>query len=212
MNARAAAFVPVLLNLALGLAFVHAGTAAWLWERVERDVPWRNGPTTGGVLVYLTIYWAAWAVLNVGARLVSPSAAWKEGETSLVPTLTAARFLVTSCVIVAVQVLMPATWFIATLAVLLVAMLVGAYLVREPLRRTLTAWAWSGAGVALATLLIHPYFVGLPLFVVRLAVVMTLWDWLGERIGVTPRLARLVPSLYAGAARARPAFKPRPNP
>jgi hypothetical protein len=122
----------------------------------------------------------------------------------------AGRALVASCVILAVQVLVPAFWLPVTLAMLLLAMLVNAYVIRESFARTITAWAWPGAGLALATLLIHPWFVAQPLFVVRLAVVMVLWDWLGERLGISGRLARLVPSLYCGCGcTAAAAFKPR---
>jgi hypothetical protein len=111
----------------------------------------------------------------------------------------AGRALVASCVIIAIQVLVPSAWLFVTLAMLLLAMLVNAYVVRETIARTITAWAWSGAGLALAALLIHPWFVAQPLFVVRLAVLMAIVDWLGERLGVSRRLLRLVPSLYCGS-------------
>jgi hypothetical protein len=101
---------------------------------------------------------------------------------------------------VAIQVLAASMWLPVTLAMLLLASLLNAYIVCEPLARTITAWAWSGAGVALATLTIHPWFVAQPLFVVRLAVLMTVWDWIGQSIGVTPRLLRFVPSLYSGSS------------
>ena len=29
---------------------------------------------------------------------------------------------------------------------------------------------------------------------------MAAWDWLGEQLGVTPRLLRLVPSFYSGSS------------
>ena len=224
VNARAAAIVRVVIHVVLGSAFAHTGAAAWLWERVERDVPWRTGPTWEGVFAFLAIYWAAWVIIDLALRTVSSRGSLGDRGTAesavagpIGPSRRTARLgmtiaaggraLIASCVLVAVQVLMPSMWLAVALAFLLLAMLVNAYLVREPLRRTATAWAWSGAGVALAALLIHPYFVGLPLFAVRLAVVMTVWDALGERLGVTRRVARFVPSLYAGsdftAAQAR---------
>ena len=182
MSARRGQIVRLVLNFVAGLAFVHAGVAGWLWERVERDVSWRTGPTWDRVIAFLAIYWCACLALNGPSRELAA---------------TTGRFLVSSCVLVVVQVLTPAMWLPVSLAMLLTAMLVDAYLVRERFTRAITAWAWSGAGVALATLLAHPYFVGHPLFVVRLAVVMTVWDWLGERIGVSRRLTRFVPSLYS---------------
>jgi hypothetical protein len=190
VNARAAGtVVSVVINLALGLAFVYCGAAAWLWQRVERDVPWRTGPTALGVLAYFAIYWGAWILVNLAIeRRVSDVVAY------------AGTAMVASCGIVAMQVLVSPAWLVVVLTVLLIACLLNAYIVREPLRRAITAWAWSGAGVALATLLIHPWFVGQPLFVVRLAMVMTVWDWLGEWIGVTPRLMRFVPSLYSASS------------
>jgi hypothetical protein len=213
VNARAAGIIDVAVNFSLGFAFVHSGAAGWLWSRVERDVSWRTGPTASGVFMYFAIYWGAWLIMNrvIGAlchpevlrRICVTCRAAPDPSEYLRMTdlaLLAAKALTTSCAMVAIQVLMPGTWLWVTLATLLLAMLVNAYIVRESLRRTLTAWAWSGAGVAMATLLIHPWFVGQPLFIVRLAVVMTLWDWLGERLGVTRRLMRIVPSLYAGSS------------
>ena len=185
MTARRGGIVRLILNFVAGLVFVHAGTAGWLWERVEREVSWRTGPTWDRVLAFLAVYWCAWFVINGGSR---------DRMT------TAARFVVTSCVLVAVQVLVPVMWLPVVLTALLIASMVDAYLVSERWSRAITAWAWSGAGVAVATLLIHPYFVGSPLFVVRLAVLMTLWDWLGERLGVSPRLTRFVPSLYSSGS------------
>jgi hypothetical protein len=190
VKTRYAGIVDVAVNVVLGLAFIHSGAATRLWERVESDVPWRNGPTAMGVLVYLTLVWCAWAVVQLVFRRVVVA--------------SAARACVAACVIVSIQVLAGGVWLPVTLATLLAAMLVNAYIVRESLRRTIVAWAWSGAGVALATLLIHPYFIGLPLFVVRLAVLMTMWDWLGERLGVTPRLLRLVPTFYLGSSPSSP--------
>lgn len=231
MNARTAGMIQVAINVTLGLAFVHSGAAAWLWARIERDVPWRTGPTWDGVLVYFAIYWGAWVTVEAGTR-------WCDAPRRGIPRLrfetlarfraaprrsaarlcvrsaaagsaaaaAAARALVASCVLVAIQVLMPSIWLPVALATLLLAMLIDACIVRESLRRTVIAWAWSGAGVALATLLVHPYFIGLPLFVVRLAVVMTVWDAVGERLGVSQRLARLVPSLYFSSADSGPAL------
>ena len=166
----------------LGGIFVYSGAAAWLWDHVERDVNWRTGPTWSGVLGFFTIYWAAWGALTRNA-------------------FDAARFLIASCVLVALQVLMPVMWLFAALAILLIATMTDAYLVREPLRRAMTAWAWRGAAVALATLLIHPYFVEVPpLFVVRRVLVTTWCDWLGGRVGVSGRLTRFVPSLYSSSS------------
>jgi hypothetical protein len=190
VTARPAAIVAAAVNFLLGLAFVHSGAAAWVWERVERDVPWRTGPTAVGAFVYFAIYWGACVVANVALR----------GEVARSASF-AARALVASCVLLAIQVLVPQYWLIIALVMLLLAMIVNAYTIREPFARTLTAWAWSGAGLALATLLVHAWFVGQPLFIVRLAVVMTLWDFLGERLGVSRRLTRLVPSLYFGSGR-----------
>ena len=168
-----------LVAFVLGVLFVYSGGANWLWAQVERDVNWRTGPTWTGVLAFFAIYWTAWAAITR-----SP--------------FDAVRFVIASCVIVATQVLMPATWLMAALSVLLIAMAIDAYLMREPMRRMITAWAWCGAGVALATLLIHPYFVEVPpLFVVRLVLVMTWVDWLGGRVGVSGRLTRFVPSFYS---------------
>ena len=199
MNARPAGIVEVVVNVVLGLAFVHSGAAAWLWTRVERDVPWRTGPTAEGVLAFLLIYWCAWLVMSLITRRVALA--------------SAARGFIAACVIVAIQVLVATMWLPATLIVLLLGSLLNACIVREPSRRAITAAAWSGAGVALATLLIHPYFIGSPLFIMRLTVVMTVWDWIGERLGVTPRLLRFVPSLYAGSssssASSRTAFHAR---
>jgi hypothetical protein len=172
----------VTVAVVLALIFVYTGFAARLWDRVERDVDWRTGPTWSGVLAFFAIYWAAWAAITRNV-------------------FDAARFLIASCVIVALQVLMPATWLIAALGVLLASTLIDAYLLREPFRRAVTAWAWRGASVALATLLIHPYFVEVPpLFVVRLVLVTTCFDWLGERVGVSRRLTRFVPSLYVSSS------------
>ena len=211
MNARTAGIVEVVVNAGLGLIFVYSGAAAWLWSRVERDVSWRTGPTAVGVLSYFAIYWCAWMMLNVIIRTSchpevlrriwhrSPRRADPSGYLRMTTVgANAVMALVASCVVVAIQVLMPAIWLPAALATLLFATLINAYIVHEHARRAITAFAWSGAGVALATLLIHPWFIGQPLFVVRLAIVMTVWDWLGAQLGVTPRLARFVPSLYSG--------------
>ena len=94
----------------------------------------------------------------------------------------------------------PSQWLPVTLAILLLASLLDAYIIREPLTRTITAFAWSGAGVALAALLIHSWFIGQPLFIMRLAIVMSVWDWMGEQLGVTPRVLRFVPSFYCGSS------------
>ena len=195
MNARPAGIVDVAVNVVLGLAFIHTGAATWLWDRVESDVPWRNGPTAMGVLVHLALVWCAWSIVQLVLRRVVFA--------------TAVRAAIASCVLVAMQVLAGDMWLPATLGILFAAMLLNAYVVRESLRRTIIAWAWSGAGVALATLLTHPYFIGLPLVIVRLAVVMTVWDWLGERLGVTPGLLRLVPSFYSGSSSSRVAAQAR---
>ena len=207
MNARGAGIVSVAIHVALGLTFVHSGAAAWLWERVERDVGWRTGPTAVGTLSYFAIYWGAWTILSfchpeIIRRIWRPETSNADHSAYLRMTHVVAhagRALVASCIVLAIQVLLPAVWLAGALATLLLAMLVNACIVRESVRRTMTAWARSGAGLALATLLIHPWFVGQPQFVVRLAVVMTVWDWLGERVGVSRRLTRLVPSLYSGS-------------
>jgi hypothetical protein len=188
--ARPAGIVRVVVNVVLGLLFVRSGAAGWLWERVERDVPWRTGPTAMGTLSFLAICWFAWFVLDVILRRSSRA----------IIASFATRCFITSCIIIAIQVLVPKTWLVVTLALLLLASVLNAHLLRESFARTITAWAWSGAGVALATLLIHPWFVGQPLFVMRLAIVMTVWDWIGERFGVTPRLMRFVPSFYSGSS------------
>ena len=188
VTARRAAIVAAAVNLVLGLTFIHSGAAAWVWERVERDVSWRTGPTAAGSLAFFAIYWGAWAIVNVVLR----------GGIARCASF-AGRATVASCALLSIQVLVPALWLFVVLGALLLAMLVNAYIVRETLARTITACAWSGAGIALATLLIHPWFAGQPLFVVRLAVVMTLWDVVGERLGVSCRLTRLVPSLYCGS-------------
>ena len=207
VNARVGSNVAAAVNFALGLAFVHSGAAAWVWERVERDVAWRTGPTAVGALAYFAIFWGGWMVLNcchpgVLRRTWYPTTDDPDASEYLSMTDVAAhagRALIASCVLLAIQVLVPAHWLLVTLATLLVTMLVNAYIVRETSARSTTAFAWSGAGLALATLLVHPWFVAQPLFVVRVAVVMTLWDVVGERIGVSPRLTRLVPSLYPGS-------------
>ncbi len=64
MSNRAAGIVDVALNVALGLAFVYSGAAAWVWARVERDISWRTGPTAVGVLAYFAMYWGAWTLLQ----------------------------------------------------------------------------------------------------------------------------------------------------
>jgi hypothetical protein len=207
-----AGIIHVVVNVVLGLIFVHSGAAGWLWARVEPAVSWRTGPTAVGVLTYFAIFWSAWMSLNLVIHTVCHPEAlrriWHRSTSNADPSaylrmtgvaVDAGKALVMSCVLVVIQVLMPRHWLVVALGALLIAMLIDAYIIREPLRRTITAWAWTGAGVALATLLIHPYFVGLPLFVVRLTVVMTIWDWLGERLGVTPRLVRFVPSLYSAS-------------
>jgi hypothetical protein len=202
VTSRAAAIVDAAVNFVLGLIFIHSGAAGWLWERVERDVSWRTGPTAIGALTYFAIYWGAWMLGNVAVQVICQPEARRRILHPTACTGIAARgvmALIASCVIVAVQVLATPLWLPVVLASLLFAMLMDSYITREPLPRTVIAWAWSGAGLALATLLIHPWFVGQPLFVVRLAVVMTLWDFLGERLGISRRIARLVPSLYCGS-------------
>jgi hypothetical protein len=208
VTARAGSIVAAAVNFVLGLAFVHSGAAAWMWHRLESDVSWRTGPTALGSLAYFAIYWGGWIMI---ASLRHPEVLrriWRRSTDDADPSeylrmtdvaAHAVRALVASCVVLAIQVLVPAFWLSVALATLLFAMVVNAYIIRESFARTLTAFAWSGAGVALATLLIHPWFVGQPLFVVRLAVVMTLWDFVGERLGISPRLARFVPSLYSGS-------------
>lgn len=187
-RAAAGTVVVVIVNVALGSALVWGGAAGWLWERLQRDVAWRTGPTAVGTLCFFAICWGAWLIVNVALRSAAAAS-------------FAARAFVSSCVIVALQVLMPSSmWLLAALALLLSASLLNAYLVREPLARAITAFAWSGAGLALASLLIHPWFIGQPLFVMRLAILMTAWDWLGQRLGVTQRIARLLPSLYCGSS------------
>ena len=202
MSARTAGIVEVVVNVVLGLIFVHGGSAAWLWSRVERDVSWRTGPTAVGVIGYFGVFWCAWGIINL---CIAPrrGAAQHEARSAAAGSFAriasyGARAVVASCVLVAVQVLFARHWLLVALATLLFATLVNAYIVREAPRRAITAFAWSGAGVALATLLIHPWFIGQPLFIVRLAIVMTIWDWLGAQLGVTPRVSRFVPSLYSG--------------
>ena len=194
VSARGAGIVRVVIHVAFGLLVVHSGAAAWLWQRVERDVAWRTGPTAIGVISYFAIFWCAWWALDEIIRLPG-----KIRQRAAAGSF-AARAFVASCVVVATQVLIPSMWLPVALAILLLASLLNACIIREPLRRAVTAWAWSGTGIALATLLVHPWFVGQPLFVVRLAIVMTVWDWTGERIGVTPRVLRFVPSLYSGSS------------
>jgi hypothetical protein len=202
---RAAGIVGVVIHVVLGLTFVLSGAATWLWQRVEGEVSWRTGPTAIGVIRYFAIFWCAWLIIEALARLGATrrrSAARNSGRSAAAGSSAgshALRDIVTSCVLVATQVLIPSMWLPLALAMMLLASLLNAYIIREPLRRAITSWAWSGAGVALATLLIHPWFIGQPLFVVRLAIVMTIWDWIGAHIGVTPRLLRVVPSLYSGS-------------
>jgi hypothetical protein len=178
----------------LGLIFIRSGAAAWSWQRVEGDVPWRTGPTAIGTISYFVIFWGAWWVVDQALRFSLAT------TRSAAVAVIAARFFVTSCIVIATQVLVPSGWLIVALVILLFASMLHAYIIREAMRRAVTSWAWSGAGIALATLLIHPWFIGQPPFVVRLAIVMTVWDWIGERIGVTPRLLRFVPSLYSGSS------------
>jgi hypothetical protein len=192
---RAAGIVRVVIHAALGLLFVRSGAAAGLWQRVEGDVSWHTGPTAVGVISYFAVFWCAWFVLDQLVRFTITTR-----RSGAAAAAAAARFFVASCVLVATQVLIPYKWLLVTLAILLLAYLLHAYIIREPMRRAVTSWAWSGAGIALATLLIHPWFIGQPLFVVRLAIVMTLWDWIGERLGVMPRLLRFVPSFYSGSS------------
>jgi len=212
VNARAAGIVEAVVGVVLGVVFIGSGAAAWLWERVEADVPWRNGPTATGVLAYLAICWGGCTVFQLAAASVWGRSTDHPASSAYLAMNVANALcaVITSCVILATQVLAGVDrWLAVVLAILLVATLLNAYVVRESLRRAIIAWAWRGAGIALATLLIDAYFVELPLFVVRLAVVMTVWDWLGERLGVTPRLLRLAPSFYAGSSSSRVAAQAR---
>ena len=91
VNARAAGIVEVVVNVVLGLLFVHSGASGWLWVRAEHDVAWRTGPTAIGTLSYLAICWFAWMIVNVIVRVASRPVAARDSVQTAAGGFFAAR-------------------------------------------------------------------------------------------------------------------------
>jgi hypothetical protein len=162
-----------LINVIAGAVFVRTGAADRVWRAIEPPTAWRTGPAWQATFAYFCLCAAGWGVLNVALVAAVPRAIPLERI-----VLRAGRFIVAACAVVIIQVLAPAAWPAIACAAALPPML----LAREPrhVGRRVLAWAWVAAGIAVAGLLVHPYFVGMPPFVPRLALCLTAWRMVGK--------------------------------
>ena len=170
-----------LINLLAGAAFVWTKSADRLWASIEPALPWRTGPAWSATFVYFALIAGGWMLLNLVA---TRALQLHIGVESLV--LRAAKFLVAACAIVVLQVLMPHGWLMATGALLLLVALLSLQQRRVP--QVALEWACLFAGIWIAKHLIHPYFVGTPLFIPRLALTLTASRPLGSLLGIAPTI------------------------
>jgi len=162
------------INLAAAAAFVWTGAADRLWRAMEPTTAWRTGPAWQATLAYFAACAFTWAALNLALfALIRRSFPLER------VALRAARSVVAACAITAIQVLAPPVWPAVACAMLLPPMLLS--WPQASVARRLLAWAWISAGIALSGLLVHPYFVGTPTFVPRLALCLTAWRLLAAR-------------------------------
>jgi hypothetical protein len=164
-----------LINLAAGAAFVWSGAADRSWRAVEPAMPWRTGPAFEATLLYLALCAAGWAGMNWIL-----AAALRTGASTERIVLRAGRFVVASAVVVVIQVLALPVWpAVAILILLPPSLLAGS---DGTIVRRVLAWAWVATGICLAGLLFHPWFLGRPEFIPRLAVCLTAWRLVGGRM------------------------------
>jgi hypothetical protein len=166
MNSTRPSALLAVVNVLAGAVFVWSKAADRLWTALEPRMPWRTGPAWSAVFFYFAICAGGWLVLNV---IVTRALRVRIGIEALM--MRAAQFLVAACAIVILQVLLPNLWLMTAACALLPITLLHSPPARR--RRAILEWACLVAAMEVAWWLIHPWFVGQPVFIPRLALTLT---------------------------------------